>query len=117
MKHSEVLREVLLFVGGCAQFVSESGVDVTWDESTVSQFERGVTTRTQVLDTLGPPSQVVAMGDESVLYYLNESSRGQGLVTFVYNRFELNAAYDRAVFIFGSDGVLNEFSTYIAPDE
>ncbi|MEO0436236.1 MAG: hypothetical protein AAF098_04950 [Pseudomonadota bacterium] len=117
MLHRLTLSVVLLVVGGCAQFVSERGVEVTWNERTVTQFERGVTTRTQVLNTLGPPSQVVAMGDESVLYYLNESSRGQGFITFVYNRFELSATYDRAVFIFGPDGILNEFSTYIARDE
>ncbi|EED35190.1 hypothetical protein NOR51B_1135 [Luminiphilus syltensis NOR5-1B] len=103
-----------LVLMGCAQYDSERGVDVAWQPETLAQFQVGKTTRTDVMATLGPPSQVVNLGDETLLYYLNERAEGNGLILLVYNRFEIDTRYDRAVFIFGADGLLEDFSGHIA---
>ena len=66
---------------------------------------------------LGPPSQLVNLGDESVLYYLNEAAQGEGLILLVYNRFDVLTRYDRAVFIFDEGDRLSDFSGYITPAE
>ena len=107
----------LLALGGCAQYSEERGVEVNWDPAILAGFERGVSTRGDVMAALGPPSQLVNLGDETVLYYLNESSRGRGVILIVYNRFEIEADYDRAVFIFDADDRLTDFSGWIAPDD
>ena len=103
-------------LAGCAQFDSERGVSVNWDRATMNSFTRGVSTRADVMATLGPPSQLVSLGDETVLYYLNESTRGRGLTLLVYSRFEVDANYDRAVFIFDSNDRLTDYSGWIEPD-
>jgi outer membrane protein assembly factor BamE (lipoprotein component of BamABCDE complex) len=112
---SSLLLVVLLT--GCAQYESERGVEVNWDAATMSAFERGVSTRADVMAALGPPSQLVSLGDETVLYYLNESSQGEGLILLVYNRFDVNARYDRAVFIFDENDRLTDYSAFIAPED
>ncbi|WP_439107156.1 hypothetical protein [Congregibacter sp.] len=105
----------LILLTACAQYDSERGVEVSWSQETLNSFQEGVTTRGQVMAALGPPSQLVSLGDETVLYYLNESSEGQGLILLVYNRFDLTARYDRAVFIFDEDDVLADYSGWIVP--
>jgi hypothetical protein len=107
---------VSLLLSACAQYESERGVDVNWQERTLAGFERGRTTRADVLAALGPPSQLVSLGDETVLYYLNEDAQGKGLVLVLYNRFDVATRYDRAVFIFGADGRLNDFAGHINSD-
>jgi hypothetical protein len=101
----------------CAQYDSERGVEVNWDQATLDRFQEGVTTRGEVMAELGPPSQLVSLGDETVLYYLNESSQGEGLILVVYNRFDITARYDRAVFIFDENDLLADYSGWIAASD
>jgi outer membrane protein assembly factor BamE (lipoprotein component of BamABCDE complex) len=105
-----------LLLAACAQYDSERGVDVSWHEANMAQFERGVTTRADVMATLGPPSQLVSLGEETVLYYLNEDAAGRGLILLLYNRFEVATRYDRAVFIFDAEGRLQDFAGHIGND-
>ena len=60
---------------------------------------------------LGPPSQVIALDDETALYYLYERSEGEGLILIVYNRMRIDTRYDRAVFFFDENDVLTDFAT------
>lgn len=105
-------------LSACAQYDSHRGVDVTWDEAALSGFNTGSTTRDEVLQRLGPPSQMIALGDETVFYYLFERARGEGLILIAYNRFEVDTRYDRAVFFFDHRGRLTEYASRIHdPDE
>lgn len=97
----------------CAQYESQRGVDVTWDTAALSGFSVGETTRAQVLQQLGPPSQLIALDGETVLYYLFERAEGEGLILIAYNRFAIDTRYDRAVFIFDDNDRLTEFATKI----
>ena len=101
----------LATLAACAQYNDKRGVEVSWDESTLSGFEVGKTTRREVLTELGPPSQVIALGDETVLYYLYERSDGQALILIVFNKLDVDTRYDRAVFFFDENDVLTEYST------
>jgi len=108
------LIAVLLCVylaGGCAQYESKRGVEVNWQSVVTDKLVRGKTTRQEVLALLGPPSQVIALDHESVLYYLFEHSEGEGLILVVYNRMRIDTRYDRAIFFFDEHEVLSEFST------
>ncbi|MEQ8514355.1 MAG: hypothetical protein RIC38_01995 [Chromatocurvus sp.] len=107
---------LLLLAGGCAQYDNNRGVDVTWQPAALEDLERGETTRSEVLARLGPPSQVIALGDETVLYYLNEQADGNGLLLVVYNRFTVDTRYDRAIFFFDENDRLTDHSTWIRAD-
>lgn len=111
-----VLIVLLCALAGCAQYDNRRGVEVTWQQAAIADLQRGKTTRAQVLARLGPPSQVIALGDESVLYYLNEQAQGNALLLIVYNRFSLDTRYDRAIFFFDEQDRLTDYSAWIRPD-
>ena len=101
----------------CAQYDDKRGVEVNWQDSVTSNLASGESTRKDVLDLLGPPSQVISMDGESALYYLFARSQGDGLILMVYNRWDVDTRYDRAIFFFDDDEVLTEYSTYINDEE
>ena len=76
----------LCLLQACAQYENKRGVDVRWHESATSELTRGTSTRSDVLKLLGPPSQVIALDDESALYYLFDHARGDSLILVPYNR-------------------------------
>lgn len=108
---------LLLGPGGCAQLSSTRGVEVGWGPAQLGALERGRTTRGEVLERLGPPSQVISVGDETVLYYMNERARGQGLVLVLYNRLDVDTRYDRAIFFFDADDRLSDHSVWALQPE
>ena len=104
-------------LGACAQFESKRGVEVNWQTAVTDKLTKGESTRANVLALLGPPSQVIALGGETALYYLFEQSQGEGLILILYNRMHIDTRYDRAIFFFDEKDILTEYSTYIhAPD-
>ena len=102
-------------LGACAQFESKRGVEVNWQDTVTNELVNGTSTRKDVLTLLGPPSQVIALGGETALYYLFEHSEGEGLILIVYNRMRINTRYDRAIFFFDEDDTLTEFATRLSP--
>jgi outer membrane protein assembly factor BamE (lipoprotein component of BamABCDE complex) len=96
---------------GCAEYENRRGVEVTWQDTVTRSLAVGSSTRKDVLGILGPPSQVIALGDETVLYYLFEHSSGQAMVLIVYNRFDVDTRYDRAIFFFNEQDVLTDYAT------
>lgn len=109
------IATALLFslLGACAQYESKRGVDVTWQNEITTNLVKGESTRREVLEMLGPPSQVISLEDESVLYYLFEHSEGEGLILILYNRMKIDTRYDRAIFFFDANDVLTEYATHI----
>lgn len=103
-------------LAGCAQYDNRRGVEVTWKPAAIGDLQSGKTTRAEILARLGPPSQVIALGDESVLYYLNEQADGDALLLIAYNRFSVDTRYDRAIFFFDENDILTDHSTWIRPD-
>ncbi len=107
---SALLALSLLAFAGCARFTSSQGVDNLWRGEDVAKFEVGKTLRADVLDALGPPSQIITVGEQTVFYYLREYGRGEAMVLLVYNSGNVSYNYDRAVFFFDPQGLLTEFS-------
>lgn len=108
-----VLLLLICLLPACVQYENRRGVDVNWQSSIDGKLVRGETTRADILTLLGPPSQLIALDEESVLYYLFEQSEGEGMILIVYNRMRIDTRYDRAVFFFDENDVLKEYSTYI----
>jgi outer membrane protein assembly factor BamE (lipoprotein component of BamABCDE complex) len=98
---------------GCLQFRSKRGVEVNWQTTLAEQLESGKSTRADVMDLLGPPSQIIALEEETAFYYLFERTEGEGYILVLYNRFTIDARYDRAVFFFDDNDVLREYATHI----
>ena len=99
-----------VLIAGCASYGSVDGVDNLWREASVDQFQEGVTTQADVLEQLGPPSQLINLENQTVFYYLTQEMSGSGQIFIVWNRVRASSKYDRAIFFFDSDGVLQEFS-------
>ena len=101
---------VAVLISGCASYGSVDGVDNLWREVSVDQFKKGVTTQADVLEQLGPPSQLINLEDQTVFYYLTQQMTGDGQIFIVWNRVRASSKYDRAIFFFDTDGVLQEFA-------
>lgn len=101
----------------CLQYEAKRGVEVKWQTDVTSELAKGKSTRADVMDLLGPPSQVISLDDETALYYLFERTSGQGYILVLYNRFTVDARYDRAVFFFDENDVLQDYSTYVHESE
>lgn len=104
-------------LSACVQYKSKRGVEVAWQTVVVNELIRGQSTRADVLDALGPPSQVIALEEETVLYYLFEKAEGEGVILIIYNRIEVDTRYDRAIFFFDENDILTDYSTRIHPHD
>ncbi len=102
-----------ILLSGCVQFSNQRGIEVGWQDEVVARLEKGSSTRADVLALLGPPSQVIALQDETVLYYLFEDADGEGMLLILYNNIEIRTHYDRAIFFFDDNDVLTDFSTQV----
>jgi hypothetical protein len=92
----------------CISAESDRGVEPRWREIGADKFVPGATTRGDVLELLGPPSQLISLGEETAFYYMLEETREKGLVLLVYNSRKEQTRYDRAVFFFDAQGVLTD---------
>jgi outer membrane protein assembly factor BamE (lipoprotein component of BamABCDE complex) len=101
---------VITLLAGCASFGATDGVENLWREVPADSFEKGVTTQSEVLELLGPPSQLISLKEQTVYYYLTEETSGKGKIFIVWNQVSAASKYDRAIFFFGLDGVLQEFA-------
>ena len=103
----------LVLLAGCISSKSDSGVLNTWRSRAVLAFERGTTTQADVARALGPPSQLIDLGNQVIFYYLREQSRSKGFILIVYNETKTQITYDRAIFFFDKQGVLQEYALSI----
>jgi len=104
------LLAAVVLVTGCVRYQSLDGVENLWRELPVERIEAGRTTQADILDWLGPPSQIIALGEQTVFYYLSQKQSGDAKILILWNQASDRTRYDRAVFFFGPDGVLTEYA-------
>jgi len=92
----------------CINANSDRGVKAAWNKVEAGAFVDGQTTRGEVLELLGPPSQILSLGEETAFYYMLEQTSSSGVILILYNDRTEKTSYDRAVFFFDRDGVLTE---------
>jgi hypothetical protein len=110
------LRYVMAMLGpiacyllaACINTKSERGVEAVWRTVEAGAFADGETTRGEVLELLGPPSQILSLEGETAFYYMVEKTHAKGLILIVYNDRKERTVYDRAVFFFDDEDVLIE---------
>jgi outer membrane protein assembly factor BamE (lipoprotein component of BamABCDE complex) len=109
-----IIAVLLLFAfldSGCVSKNSRQGVENTWRGDTAPTFKRGQTTQHDVLSALGPPSQVINLGNQTVFYYLQEQKQVRSAILIIYNQTREKITYDRAIFFFDEQGHLADFAT------
>jgi hypothetical protein len=95
---------------GCVSKHSQTGVRNKWRDPSVPVFEKGVSTQSEVMHVLGPPSQVIALPEQTLFYYLREKSQSKAVFLLIYNQTRQQITYDRAIFFFNKQAVLTDFS-------
>ncbi len=100
----------VLWSAGCANWDGYAGVANEWRSPDVPEWEPGVTTASDVTAVLGPPSQLIALHDETVFYYMREGKDGKSLLLIVWNTGTQTTEYDRAMFFFDKQGILRKYS-------
>lgn len=104
------LSFLLIGLAGCASYSGDNGVENRWRSDDATDWEIGVTTEADVAKELGPPSQLIKLGDETAYYYLREHRSGKGVVLILFNWGYQKLVYDRAVFFFSDEGLLTKYS-------
>lgn len=104
------LAFILLNFAGCVSKRSEMGVENRWRDPTVPSFEKGRSSEDDVMRALGPPSQVIALPEQTLFYYLREQSRTKALYLIIYNQTRQQIIYDRGIFFFNKQSVLIDFA-------
>ena len=94
----------------CSVASRRSGVENVWRQAGADKLQPGVSTTKDVLAALGPPSQILDLGDRMCFYYLLEHTDSGSLFLVVYNTYESTVTYDRAVFFFDKQGKLEEMA-------
>jgi hypothetical protein len=100
----------LLAPTGCVSKRGEMGVQNEWRNPALPTFEKGRTTQSDVMQALGPPSQVIGLQDQTLFYYLREQSNTKSMYLILYNQTRQKITYDRAIFFFNKQAVLTDFS-------
>lgn len=106
----EIVAGLLLILAGCASYSGDNGVENVWRSEHTPEWKIGETTEQDVAEVLGPPSQLIALNDQNVYYYLREHRAGKGLILLIYNWGHQKLTYDRAVFFFDKKGTLTKYS-------
>jgi len=104
------LLGVALLASGCASRQSQLGVKNLWRNNDAAKFEKGTTTQSDVMQVLGPPSQVIGLRDQTIFYYLREQLKSKSLVLVIYNDTREQITYDRAIFFFDTKGILKDYA-------
>jgi outer membrane protein assembly factor BamE (lipoprotein component of BamABCDE complex) len=86
------------------------GVRNYWRDPSLATFQKGHSTESDVMRALGPPSQVIALQDQTLFYYLREQSRTKAMFLIVYNQTRQQITYDRAIFFFDKQAMLTDFA-------
>lgn len=97
-------------LGSCVNSNSARGVEPLWEQLGADELVRGRTTRGEVLQRLGPPSQILSLAEGTAYYYLFETTQARGVVLVVYNNRSEHTSYSRAVFFFDAQGTLTDFA-------
>ena len=105
-----IVAGVLLILAGCASYSGDNGVENRWRSKDTPDWVVGETTEQDVVDILGPPSQLINLNEDTVYYYLREHKSGKGLFLLIFNWGYQKLTYDRAIFFFDMEGRLNKYS-------
>src|SRR5215470_14814808 len=89
-----------LLLYGCMSKRGEMGVRNEWRNPELPTFQKGKTTQSEVMQALGPPSQVIGLHDQTLFYYLREQSKTKAMFLIIYNQTRQQISYDRAIFFF-----------------
>jgi hypothetical protein len=89
----------------CMASQGDVGVRNQWRQD-LNRFEDGRSTQGEVLQALGPPSQLVPLDGRIVFYYVLERRKGRDFYLVLYNQRRDKVVYDRAIFFFDEDGIL-----------
>lgn len=102
---------IVIMGGACVSKNSRQGVENRWRADTAPVFKQGQSTEHDVLAALGPPSQLINLGQKTVFYYLQEQKQTRSLILILYNQTREKITYDRAIFFFDQQGHLTDFAT------
>jgi len=98
------LIAMLLLIPGC--FVAKSVDDTTWDPATVAKIKVGTSTRADVFELLGPPTQVVELLDSDAYVYKHTIVKTTGFSVILFTAIRADQQGDGVTVIVDRDGIV-----------
>ncbi|MHC4472426.1 MAG: hypothetical protein ACYS99_15855 [Planctomycetota bacterium] len=86
-----------MLLPGC--FVAKSVDDTRWDPQTVSKIKVGRSSRADVLNLLGPPTQVVELLDSDAYVYRHTIVKDTGLFLLIFSALREDRQMDAVTVI------------------
>lgn len=107
MKTSLVFLACVVLLG-CTMGSRDVGASQQWS---FEKIQINTTTEKQVLELFGPPSliDIKSMKDRTIYYYWVEKLKNRSLYLLFYNYWRIDIQYDRAMFIFNKNGILEYY--------
>ena len=107
---SIILLLMLVGITSCASWKNQQGVANKWRDESGPRIEIGETHQTDIAKLLGPPSQIIGLNEQVIFYYLLEKKEGKGAFFILFNWSNEKVKYDRAIFFFDKNGLLNDYA-------
>ena len=107
---SIILLLTIIGTTNCASWKNQQGVTNKWRDESGPRIEIGKTHQTDIAKLLGPPSQIIGLNEQVIFYYLLERKEGKGAFFILFNWSEEKVRYDRAIFFFDKNGLLNDYA-------
>ena len=107
---SIILLLMLVGITSCASWKNQQGGANKWRDESGPRIEIGKTRQTDIAKLLGPPSQIIGLDEQVIFYYLLEKKEGKGAFFILFNWSNEKVKYDRAIFFFDKNGLLNDYA-------
>lgn len=99
-----------LWVCGCSIAHRHDGTPNEWRGDLAARIEVGTTSQQDVIGLFGPPTGIIELHEKTVFAYVLRYDYTTGLTLVVFNYYDTDIHYDRAVFFFDADEVLETYS-------
>lgn len=103
-----------LLLSGC--YLSKAIDDSSWDPELLKKIEVGKTTKSDLLQHLGPPKQIVRLLDSEAYMYTHSVEKETGAFMFVVNTQRNDKQFDAITVIVDRQGVVSAVGSRFAAD-
>ncbi len=99
-----------LLACGCSIAHRHDGTTNDWRSELGAGIAPGLTTQDDIMERFGPPPGIIELHDKTVFAYVLRYDYTTGLTLVVFNYYDTDVHYDRAVFFFDQEGVLESYA-------
>lgn len=106
---------VLLLSTGC--FLSKTKEDVPWNQEEVAMIEAGTTTKAELLQLLGPPTEIIRLLNTDAFIWRRHIEKNTGTFLLLINMERSDRQFDAITAIVNKDGIVEAIGSRFSSDQ